>query len=304
MNGTNGQIIESPVTRRQHTELEITDDKLDLLKRTICKGATDDEFEMFCGVCKRTGLDPFARQIFAVKRPNKKAGRDDMTIQVSIDGFRLIADRSGKYAGQVGPQWCGEDGKWLDVWTNRTVAPTAARVGVLRSDFKEPVWGVARFESYAQYGFDGLNHMWSKMGDAMIAKCAEAQALRKAFPQDLSGLYTTDEMLQAMPQGAEAPDADERPASNPKVETARKALEATKETPKVALAKEISDWSGMPQKDAGFAATCGKVFDAALGSGRAKKLTDEQVGIVLNWCHSQREKGVEFAAVYNGEVAA
>jgi phage recombination protein Bet len=163
----------------------LTKDQVDLIKRTIAKNTTDDELKLFIQSCDRTKLDPFARQIYAVKRGGQ------MTIQVSIDGLRLIAERSKKYAGQLGPYWCGEDGVWVDVWLKST-APRAAKVGVLRHDFKEPVWAVANFEAY-----NTNSPIWQKMPALMISKCCEALSLRKAFPMELSGLYSEDEMEQS-----------------------------------------------------------------------------------------------------------
>jgi len=161
-----------------------TPEQTQLISTTIAPGCSADELRLFAYACQRTGLDPFSKQIYAIKRGGK------MTIQAGIDGLRSIAERTGQLDGSE-TFWCGEDGQWIDVWLG-SKPPAAAKTIIHRKGSQHPFVGVARFADY-----NAGQGLWAKMPAAMIAKCSEALALRKAFPADLSGVYSTDEMQQA-----------------------------------------------------------------------------------------------------------
>jgi phage recombination protein Bet len=162
-----------------------TPEQAQLISTTIAPGCSNDELRLFAYACQRTGLDPFSKQIYAIKRGGK------MTIQAGIDGLRSIAERTGQLDGSE-TYWCGDDGDWRDVWLG-SKPPAAAKTILHRKGASHPFVGVARFADY-----NAGQGLWPKMPAAMIAKCSEALALRKAFPADLSGVYSTDEMDQAV----------------------------------------------------------------------------------------------------------
>jgi phage recombination protein Bet len=197
-----------------------TDKQIAALKQLGVKDATQGDLDVFFYQAQRTGLDPFAKQLYLIGRWSREGTK--FTIQTGIDGYRLIArravDRSGETLGYEDTRWCGQDGVWTDVWLSNQ-PPAAARVVVLRAGQRYPA--TALWSEYVQTVKDGSpNSMWARMGANQLAKCAEALALRKAFPQDLSGIYTTDEMGQA-----ESPQpAREQPA---KPTSIREAIGAT-----------------------------------------------------------------------------
>ena len=188
----------------------------DLIKDMYFKGSSDQEFMMFLHVCKKTGLDPAMRQIFPVKRWDNKTGKETMTIQTGIDGYRLIAERTGRYAPGREPTYQYDNGK--------LVSATA----YVKKQTQDGTWheiaSTAFYDEYVQTFLDKKTgqkkptQFWQNMQHNQLAKCAEALALRKAFPGDLSGIYTEDEMMQAKVQ-----ESDFVQESTPKIE--EKAIE-------------------------------------------------------------------------------
>lgn len=177
-----------------------TPQQVNVVRNAICVGATDEELEFFLATCKRLALDPFARQIWFVKRKQRVEDSqgnvswiDVGRPETSIDGFRTIAERSGEYEGQAPIEWCGKDGKWCDVWLKEE-APFAARAKVYRTKLREPIVTVALLTEYRPtYKNGDFPAMWKKMPANQLGVRAEAQAFRKAFPRDLSGIVIDGE---------------------------------------------------------------------------------------------------------------
>lgn len=166
-------------------------DEIDLLKTTVCKGATDDELKLFIHACNHMGLDPFLRQIHAVKRWDSQSKRETMAIQVGIDGYRLVAERSGRYAPGPEATYAYDN--------HGNLVSATAYVKKLTSDGTwHTISATAFMSEYCQLNKEGLPiAMWKKMPHQMLSKVAEAIALRRSFPAELSGVYTKEEMEQA-----------------------------------------------------------------------------------------------------------
>jgi len=185
--------MSNAIAVQENSDLITFDDsKLDLIKRTIAPTATPDELELFLHQCRRTGLDPLAKQIYFQKFKGK------MAIVTGIDGYRLIATRTKLYAGNDEPRFDGRIAITdCEKWDRITHAPAKATmtvkriVGGVACDFT----ATAYWEEFYPGGKRGTQ--WRKMPHVMLAKIAEAAALRKAFPADLSGIYTSEEMEQA-----------------------------------------------------------------------------------------------------------
>lgn len=173
--------------------LDFDDEQRQIIRDSFANGASDSEFALLLEVSRARRLNPLMRQIHFVQRWDSDKGRKVWSWQVSIDGLRAIAERTGLYAGQDEPEFVdGPDGTLK-----------LCKVRVYRKDWPRPAVGVAYWSEYVQTtrdratGKDRPAAMWARMPHIMLAKCAESLALRKAFPEDMSGLYTTEEMGQA-----------------------------------------------------------------------------------------------------------
>lgn len=187
-----------------------TPDQLQLIKDTVAKGCTDDELKLFLYTAMRTGLDPLLKQIHMIKRWDSTLNRMAATIQTGIDGYRVVAERSGTYAGQDAPVF-----EWTDKSTGMPFSATVTVYKVING-LRVGYSATAYYREYVQTKKGGEpNSMWAKMPASQLAKCAEALALRKAFPHDLSAVYTFEEMAQATNDVPQIPKTTEPHTDEP-----------------------------------------------------------------------------------------
>ena len=160
-------------------------EQVQVIKKNLCPGIDDYEIKIFAHACKKTGLDPFMKQIYAVKMWNSAAKREIMTILIGIDGYRSIAERTGRYA----PNGRRTE---FEYEKNDVLKSATEFVKMMTPDGTwHEVVGTASLKEYTK-----KNDFWRNKPRIMLSKCAESIALRKAFPVALSGTYTVEEMSQ------------------------------------------------------------------------------------------------------------
>ncbi|MHB1098130.1 MAG: phage recombination protein Bet [Burkholderiales bacterium] len=175
---------ELTVRDRDAGEVVITSEQIDIIKNTVCREATDAEMQLYFYDCKRRGVHPLDRMIHFTKRGGRYVPI------TSIDFFYQRAHATEQFAGQDETAFKGQP---CTAGFEATVRVYRQRPGCEKAGWS----ATARWSEY--YPGDAQGHMWKKMPNRMLEKCAEALALRKAFPAELQGLYVKEEMDQSVP---------------------------------------------------------------------------------------------------------
>ncbi|MEP0814540.1 MAG: phage recombination protein Bet [bacterium] len=225
-------------------------DQLELIKRTVARGLTDDEFQLAIAISERTGLDLLSRQLYAIKRKDHKTGKETMTMQTGIDGYRSIADRQSDYAGSDDPTYDEGLTQYEMIRAGRAV-PTTATVTVYKlvGGIRCPFTATATWASY--YPGDSQGFMWRKFPFLMLAKCAEALALRKGWAAHMHGVYVQEEMEQAYQSEAEEATTPPRVYQRKASQAELKAGAAATETKRRTIAHNAVEPPVEPEADEG-----------------------------------------------------
>ena len=179
----------------------LSQEDIDALKRTMLEGFTEAEQESFIRLCQRTQMDPFSKQVYATRRWVKDRRGEKVPTLVpvtSVIGLTAVAVRTGMYDG-CEITWCGPDGVWKDEWINDEY-PVAAKCVLFHKQRSRPEVGIARWAGYCGQTWNKATNrwevtdFWERLPDFMLGKCAKAQALRGAFPDQIGNLYASEEL--------------------------------------------------------------------------------------------------------------
>lgn len=269
---------------------------------------TDAEVSRFLLECRVYGLEPLGGQIYAVWENGV------MRAVTTIDGMRALAERTGRYDGQSDPEWCDKEGNWTDYWSGGET-PLAARVRVHRKGTKVPTTGTANWSDFAPPEEVGEDSMWT-VGTGKPAHVlsirAEQLALRKAFPSELSGLYTAEELgisLAALSASGEqgtpsaAVDVPASPAPPSAPSAASPAPASAEEEPAVIVDSAADQPSGAPARpetkrtlsEVLAGAECDRLrgdLTEALFDQMPDRLTDEQSEVLTSALAEAEEAGI------------
>lgn len=223
------------MTGRDLARVDVGDDlAVEVLREQIAPGARDEELRHFGRVCTVLDLSPFAGQICLIGRYDRRVGETVYRPQITVDGRRARAERTGQLVGIDGPVWCGPRRftasgeklplEWEEVWTDDRQVPYCARTLVYRRGWERPANGTAKWSEFVQTVPVGdsrkLSPFWSKMPSHMLGKVSESMALRRAFPDDaayrLAAVYAGDDTASTVLEATARPDDDDgRPFDDP-----------------------------------------------------------------------------------------
>lgn len=180
-----GAIMRPPLAARDIQVAELT---MEDIKNFICPTATDQEAMMFLKLCQARNLNPFTREAYLVKYGGKASmivGKEAFTRKAELspqfDGFSagiIVRHESGELADLPGTFYDETSqklvGGWAEVRRKDRAIPFVARVSMKEFEKEQPIW--------------------KSIPATMIRKIALVSALREAFPSDLGGCYTSDEL--------------------------------------------------------------------------------------------------------------
>lgn len=191
-----------------------TDRDVALARKTVAADLYPQELDLFVHMCRRFKLDPLRRQIYALAYNKDKPDKRRVVYVTSIDGYRTIAERTGNYRPGQRSVEVRDDAKdattnpqgivsaTASVWKHSHGAWHEFSETVYWEEFAplKEIWAYDKDEGKkkpsGKFELD-RSGQWAKMGRVMLQKCAEAQALRRGWPDDLSDLYVAEEMDQA-----------------------------------------------------------------------------------------------------------